>query len=71
MTEHMTIDDHHDPKLPQWVRSRLRAVSRRPGCGSTHSACRCFIEKIIRLEAELAELRGKKLFPQDFPPPIA
>jgi hypothetical protein len=49
--------DSHDPSWPQWVRSRLKAVQKRKGCGSTHMACRCFIEKIINLEAEVAKLR--------------
>ena len=49
--------DNQDPKLPQWMRSRLAAVAKKPKCGPTHGACRCFLEKIINTEGELSKLR--------------
>lgn len=42
---------------PQWVRSRMNSIRALPECKVTHFACRCFIERIAKLEAELAELR--------------
>ena len=42
---------------PQWVKSRLDSLQEKPNCGGTHGGCRCFIEKIIKLEEELARLR--------------
>lgn len=46
-----------DPSTPQWMRSRLEAVEKRPACGGTHGICRCYMERIISLEAEISELR--------------
>ena len=45
------------PEIPQWVKSRLESLQTKKTCGGTHGACRCFIEKIINLEAEISELR--------------
>ena len=42
---------------PQWVKSRLKAVSKLKDCGSTHGACKCFVKRVVDLEAELASLR--------------
>jgi hypothetical protein len=44
-------------KRPQWVESRIKSLKKKPDCGGTHSACKCFIEKIMRLEAELVSLK--------------
>ena len=46
-----------DSRLPQWVRSRLKAVSKKKDCGVTHGICKCFLEKLIALEAEVSALR--------------
>ena len=43
--------------LPQWVKSRLKAVAKKKDCGGTHGLCRCFLEKLIHLEAEVSKLR--------------
>ena len=50
--------DNQDPQLPQWARSRLQAVAKKPACGPTHGACRCFLERIIRLEAEASQRKA-------------
>ncbi len=47
----------HPDEQPQWVKSRLKAVSRLKDCGSTHGACKCFLKRVVDLEAELASLR--------------
>lgn len=39
------------------MKSRIKQWRSKPKCGSTHGACRCFIEKIIDLELEVAEAR--------------
>ena len=57
--KNMDVKDNQDPRLPQWVRSRLKFTLKKPACGPTHGACRCFIERIIHLEAEVSELRQK------------
>jgi hypothetical protein len=47
-------------KYPQWMKSRLNSLKDLPECKTTHYACRCFIKKIIELEAELVCLRKEK-----------
>jgi hypothetical protein len=44
---------------PQWMEARFKNVLKLPDCGrlGTHSACRCFLKKIIELEEELSRLR--------------
>ena len=47
--------DGGEYKRPQWMEARFKSVLKLPDCGriGTHSACSCFIKKIIELEEQL------------------
>jgi len=52
-----------DPKLPQWVKSRLKFVAKeKPKCGagSTHHICHCLQKRLIEVELRLAEMNVDK-----------